>query len=234
MSFSPQNAAPLYIDSDYMVVMAQLRNASNPGTFILAPNRGPVLGLACSDYHPMVAAAAADGGLTISSAATGFFRRKGVGLFYVRLYEVDYDERLREGRAEPTSAGAGADTAGDSGDAGDNGNAGGTGSNTDAAAASGSSDRWLPGTLRIIDAYQPEHSTIEATNKRKEENRDDTAVKTAAWDREVGLHRAVWQNVNGIRNAGWLASGGYAGIVRVEEVRGTELWRHERDASARA
>lgn len=188
MSFSPQNAAPLYIDSDYMVVMAQLRNASNPGTFILAPNRGPVLGLACSDYHPMIAAAAADGGLTVSSAATGFFRRKGVGLFYVRLYEVDYDENM---------------------------------------GASDGDGRRLKGTIRVTDAFHPDHSTIEATNKRKDENRDDCAVKTAAWDREVGLHRACWQNSNGIRNAGWLASGGYAGIVRVEEVRGTKLWRHE-------
>ncbi|EKD05126.1 hypothetical protein A1Q2_00592 [Trichosporon asahii var. asahii CBS 8904] len=186
VSWSPQNAAPLYIDSDYMVVMAQLRNASNPGTFILAPNRGPVLGLGCSDYHPMVAAAAADGGLTISSAATGFFRRKGVGLFYVRLYEVDYDEKI----------------------------------DTDP-------ERTLKGTIRITDAFLPDHSTIEATNKRKDENRDDAAVKTAAWDREVGLHRAVWQNANGIKHAGWLASGGYAGIVRIEEVRGARLWPHE-------
>lgn len=194
MSFSPQNAAPLYIDSDYMVVMAQLRNASNPGTFILAPNRGPVLGLACSDYHPMIAAAAADGGLTVSSAATGFFRRKGVGLFYVRLYEVDYDENMASEASDPSTGGGG---------------------------------RRLKGTVRVTDAFHPDHSTIEATNKRKDENRDDCAVKTAAWDREVGLHRACWQNSNGIRNAGWLASGGYAGIVRVEEVRGTKLWRHE-------
>lgn len=83
------------------------------------------------------------------------------------------------------------------------------------------------GVIRISDSFMPDHSTIEATNKRKDENRDDCAVKTAAWDREVGLHRACWQNSNGIRNAGWLASGGYAGIVRVEEVRGTKLWRHE-------
>lgn len=201
MSFSPQNAAPLYIDSDYMVVMAQLRNASNPGTFILAPNRGPVLGLACSDYHPMVAAAAADGGLTVSSAATGFFRRKGVGLFYVRLYEVDYDAKAGASAVSEANAGG--------------------------ASGAGNGSKKLPGTLRVVDAFHPDHSTIEATNKRKDENRDDCAVKTAAWDREVGLHRAAWQNGNGIAHAGWLASGGYAGIVRVEEVRGARLWPHE-------
>lgn len=215
-----------------MVVMAQLRSASSPGTFILAPNRAPVLSLACSEYHPMVAAAAADGALTLSSAATGFFRRKGVGLFFLRLYEVDWAERSE---ATPHAGGEGGAEGGVEGGA--EGGAGG-------AEHSGEHGEQHPrevdsgepmagvevpdtsrGVVRICDGFMPDHSTIEATNKRKDANTDDSAVKTAAWDREVGLHRAAWQNGNGIRHAGWLASGGYSGIVRVEEIRGTKLWR---------
>lgn len=83
------------------------------------------------------------------------------------------------------------------------------------------------GVIRVTDSFMPDHSTIEATNKRKDENRDDTAVKTAAWDREVGLHCVAWQNGNGLRHAGWIASAGWTGIVRVEEIRGSKLWREE-------
>lgn len=92
---------------------------------------------------------------------------------------------------------------------------------------------------RMVDDFKPEASGIEDAikhaGKKKAPDKDtqvwapetgDVAiVKTAAWSRNVALHRAVWHTGGGLGTAGWLASGGYSGIVRVEMVNGRTLDR---------
>lgn len=135
----------------------------------------------------MLASAASDGALIISSFASGFYRRKLAGLLFHRLYELDYDEITDE--------------------------------------------------YRMVDDFKPEASGIEEAikhaGKKKASEKDvqvwapdegDVAVvKTAAWSRNIALHRAVWHTGAGLGSAGWLASGGYSGIVRVEAVAGKLL-----------
>ena len=48
----------------------------------------------------------------------------------------------------------------------------------------------------------------------------DALVKTAVWTRNVALHRTAWQSGAGIGAAGWLASAGFSGVVRVEAMSG--------------
>lgn len=43
-------------------------------------------------------------------------------------------------------------------------------------------------------------------------------AKTAAWSPHVGIHRVAWHNAGGLSKAGWVASGGAAGLVRVDWV----------------
>lgn len=90
---------------------------------------------------------------------------------------------------------------------------------------------------RMVDNFKPEASGIEEAikhaGKKKASEKDvqvwapekgDVAVvKTAAWSRNVALHKAVWHTGSGLSSAGWLASGGYSGIVRVEYVKGKLL-----------
>ncbi|KLT42280.1 hypothetical protein CC85DRAFT_285684 [Cutaneotrichosporon oleaginosum] len=181
VAWSSQAATPLYADVDYMITASQLRN-DGPSTHLMAPHRGPVWSIATSDYHLMVASAASDGALILSSFALGFYRRKLAGLLYYRLYELDWDE--------------------------------------------------VSGEYRMVDDFKPETSGIEEAikhaGKKKSsakdaqmwapEKGDVQTIKTAAWNRNVGIHRAVWHTGAGIGNAGWLASGGYSGIVRVEVI----------------
>lgn len=43
---------------------------------------------------------------------------------------------------------------------------------------------------------------------------------TGAWHPEVGIHRAVWNNGNGLAGAPWLASATASGLCRVDWLRG--------------
>lgn len=43
-------------------------------------------------------------------------------------------------------------------------------------------------------------------------------AKSAAWSPHVGIHRVAWHNAGGLGKAGWVASGGAAGLVRVDWV----------------
>lgn len=54
---------------------------------------------------------------------------------------------------------------------------------------------------------------------------DPATVKTGAWRQNVGVHRVVWHSGSGIARAGWIASGGWSGIVRVENLRGQWLYQ---------
>ncbi|BEJ11379.1 hypothetical protein CspHIS471_0108010 [Cutaneotrichosporon sp. HIS471] len=179
VAWTSQGVTPLYADVDYMITASQLRN-DGPSTHLLAPHRGPVWSIATSDYHTMIASAASDGALIISTFSLGFYRRKLAGLLYYRLYELDYDE--------------------------------------------------VSGEYRMVDDFKPETSGIEEAikhaGKKKSsakdaqmwapEKGDVQTIKTAAWSRNVSLHRTVWHTGGGLGSAGWLASGGYSGIVRVE------------------
>lgn len=47
-----------------------------------------------------------------------------------------------------------------------------------------------------------------------------SSVGTGAWPRQVGVHRIVWNNCNGLAAAGLLASGTAAGLCRVDALWG--------------
>ncbi|WVQ84912.1 hypothetical protein IAT38_007075 [Cryptococcus sp. DSM 104549] len=83
------------------------------------------------------------------------------------------------------------------------------------------------GEYRISDDFLPEPTTLEAAISRRPVSKSKSGdnepspllIKTAAWSPHVGLHRVCW-NVNGLGVAGWVASGGAAGLGRVEWVEG--------------
>jgi transcription factor C subunit 6 len=45
-------------------------------------------------------------------------------------------------------------------------------------------------------------------------------VGTGAWSSQIGVHRVVWNDKNGLESAGVLASGTSAGIVRIDNLEG--------------
>jgi len=45
-------------------------------------------------------------------------------------------------------------------------------------------------------------------------------ASTGAWPREVGIHRVVWNNGNGIASSALLAAGSASGLCRVDVVWG--------------
>ena len=50
---------------------------------------------------------------------------------------------------------------------------------------------------------------------------DPTIVKAQSWSPHVAVHRATWNEANGLAGAGWLATGMACGLVRVEWITGT-------------
>lgn len=84
---------------------------------------------------------------------------------------------------------------------------------------------------RMSESFMPEASSLDEAvkyaKKRSIKNNvpeypptegDVTKVKTGVWSRNVGIQKIAWQNGAGIGRAGWLASGGGAGLVRVDKI----------------
>jgi transcription factor C subunit 6 len=58
------------------------------------------------------------------------------------------------------------------------------------------------------------------TLKQQEESApiDPLYLSTATWTPNVGVHKVTWNSMNGLRHAGWLASGMACGLARIEWV----------------
>lgn len=95
------------------------------------------------------------------------------------------------------------------------------------------------GEYRMSEGFLPESMGLEDANSKNKKNQqfrpskaDAEAptdgevgyIKVAMWPKQVGIHRVTWQSGGGIGRAGWLASAGYSGIVRVESVRGRYMF----------
>lgn len=78
---------------------------------------------------------------------------------------------------------------------------------------------------RMTDDFLPEAAGLvvisDRFNQKKQTEKaphDPMYLSTAAWLPEVGVHKVSWNSSNGLRNAGWLASGMACGLARVEWV----------------
>lgn len=83
----------------------------------------------------------------------------------------------------------------------------------------------------MTDSFMPESSSLEDALKHSKKkgtkgngsdqapmDGDVTSIKTAVWARNVGIHKVSWHSGAGIKSAGYLASGGYAGLVRIDRL----------------
>ncbi|KAF8176755.1 hypothetical protein BJ912DRAFT_1146755 [Pholiota molesta] len=83
--------------------------------------------------------------------------------------------------------------------------------------------------FRILDHFLPQESfdrtTATRVAKGKVKKRSDSAIPTGtgAWPREVGVHRVVWNNGNGLASSAWTAAGTASGLCRVEMLPGRWL-----------
>ncbi|KAF8177239.1 hypothetical protein BJ912DRAFT_986062 [Pholiota molesta] len=95
--------------------------------------------------------------------------------------------------------------------------------------------------FRILDHFLPQESfdrtTATRVAKGKVKKRSDSAIPTGtgAWPREVGVHRVVWNNGNGLASSAWTAAGTASGLcrdkipyggisgIRMEDVDGMEV-----------
>ncbi|KAF9473862.1 hypothetical protein BDN70DRAFT_885457 [Pholiota conissans] len=82
---------------------------------------------------------------------------------------------------------------------------------------------------RVLDHFLPQESfdrtTATRVAKGKVKKLTDTAIPTGtgAWPREVGVHRVVWNNGNGLASAALMAAGTASGLCRIEMLAGRWL-----------
>ncbi|KAH9484533.1 Transcription factor tau subunit sfc6 [Psilocybe cubensis] len=74
---------------------------------------------------------------------------------------------------------------------------------------------------RMLDHFLPQESIDRptATRAAKGKSKKDAEVfppSTGAWPREVGVHRVVWNNGNGLASSGMIAAGTSSGLCRVD------------------
>lgn len=70
-----------------------------------------------------------------------------------------------------------------------------------------------------------DRTTATRVVKGKVKKRTDAVIPTGtgSWPREVGVHRVVWNNGNGLASASLVAAGTAAGLCRVDLLRGRWL-----------
>ncbi|KAF8163757.1 hypothetical protein B0H34DRAFT_650320 [Crassisporium funariophilum] len=75
---------------------------------------------------------------------------------------------------------------------------------------------------RMLDRFLPQESldrpAVSRVNKGKAKANEPTS--TGAWPREVGVHRVVWNNGNGLASSSLLAAGTASGLCRVDSLWG--------------
>jgi transcription factor C subunit 6 len=99
-------------------------------------------------------------------------------------------------------------------------------------------DHFLPQVIQSFLKHTDQHSlliscvqesfdrtTATRVAKGKVKKRSDSAIPTGtgAWPREVGVHRVVWNNGNGLASSAWAAAGTASGLCRVEMLPGRWL-----------
>ncbi|KAL0946421.1 hypothetical protein HGRIS_012644 [Hohenbuehelia grisea] len=84
------------------------------------------------------------------------------------------------------------------------------------------------GALRMLEQFLPKELTIQTAsgNAGKGKRPLLKTVGTDAWPQEVGIHRVVWNNGNGLSAAGMLASGTASGLCRIDLLAGR--WNKDR------
>ncbi|ORY26711.1 hypothetical protein BCR39DRAFT_560442 [Naematelia encephala] len=90
-AWSHQVAAPLDCDVDFAVVIQKFRGRGNVRSHYVTVHRGPIWSVGTSEYHTMLATASSDGSVILNSLQQGWHRRRRAPLFWLRMYEIDYD-----------------------------------------------------------------------------------------------------------------------------------------------
>ena len=96
-------------------------------------------------------------------------------------------------------------------------------------------DRFLPSVSLIWLSCRSTHPltqfydqetidrTTQARTAKQKKSGAVAPVGTGAWPREVGVHRVVWNNGNGLASSALLASGTSSGLCRVDVLWGRWL-----------
>jgi len=98
VGWASQMSSPMYSDSDHVLVMHKFRGMTGVKSHHLSLHRGPIWDITTSDYHTMAVTAGSDGAVLLCNFQAGWFRRRGTGLLYQRLFEMDYDLHTGEYR----------------------------------------------------------------------------------------------------------------------------------------
>lgn len=75
----------------------------------------------------------------------------------------------------------------------------------------------------MLTCLQETHDRPTATRTAKNKNQQPiktSIVSTGVWPREVGIHRATWNNGNGLAGAGLLATATASGLCRIDNLSG--------------
>ncbi|KAG5650434.1 hypothetical protein H0H81_012285 [Sphagnurus paluster] len=204
MAFSPYGGGPVTIDHENIVkAYSASPSMLGRGHTLLEP-QGPVWSVNASDYHPQLVVGSADGSCTTTNSLRSTRRGGSVPFFIHKIYQLDYSRNTGVYRIL---------------------------------------ERFLPQVrlhlLSLCTKLNPfpgqetqDRPATKAKNAKAKAKAGDTdpvperistaamGTGTGAWPREVGVHRVVWNSVNGLASAGLLASATAAGLCRVDELWG--------------